>query len=74
MPVRDNPDLDDVFLTSNGQDVNRPAKGQKKRKRAAGLSRDRVRRHAFRALALLADLSAAERERVLKFALKINRA
>jgi hypothetical protein len=72
--MRDNPDLDNVFLDSNGQDVNEPAKGQRKRKRPAGLSRDRVRRYAFRALALLADLSAAARERVLKFAMKINRA
>jgi hypothetical protein len=72
--MRENPDLDDAFLGTSGQDVNKPAKGQKKRKRAAGLTRDQVRRHAFRALTLLADLSAAERGRVLKFAMKINRA
>jgi hypothetical protein len=72
--MRENPDLDDMFLTSNGQDVNRPAKGQKKRKRAAGLARDQVRGYAFRALALLAGLSAPERERVLKLALRVNRA
>jgi hypothetical protein len=72
--MQDNPDLDDVFLETNTQNVNKPAKGQKKRKGAAGLSRDQVRGYAFRALALLAGLSAPERERVLKFAMKINRA
>jgi hypothetical protein len=72
--MRENPDLDDVFLGTSGQSVNTPAKGQQKHKRAAGLARDQVRGYAFRALALLAGLSAPERERVLKLALKINRA
>jgi hypothetical protein len=72
--MRDNPDLDDVFLDRSNQDVNRPARSPKKRPRTAGLSRDQVRGYAFRALALLANLSAPERERVLKLAMKINRA
>jgi hypothetical protein len=74
MTVRENPDLDDAFLGTSGPDVNRPAKGQKRRKRAAGLTRDQVRGYAFRALALLAGLAAPERERVLRLAMKVNRA
>lgn len=65
--MRENPDLDDVFLDH----TDRPKKA--KRRRTAG-ARDKIRRYAFRVLSLLAGLDAGGRERVLKAALRLNRA
>jgi len=50
------------------------AKGKARKRRVSGLDRDRTRRTAFKVLALLADLEAADREKVLKCALRIHRA
>jgi hypothetical protein len=76
MSQRHNPDLDDVFLaagdsspTPNGQ-----VKPKKRKRSAASLDRDKTRRIAFKLLALLADLPAPDREKVLKCALRIHRA
>lgn len=72
--MRENPDLDDVFLGHAGDGISgrKPAK-QRKRLKASG-ERDRTRRYAFRVLALLAGLDAPARARVLKSAMRLNRA
>lgn len=41
--------------------------------RETGFSKDELRGWALKTLALMANLSRAERERVLKHALKVNR-
>ena len=46
--------------------------GVKKPRRAPRLSRDKVRTLAFRVLAVVAELTPAERTRVLAFAAKLN--
>jgi hypothetical protein len=76
MSQRPNPDLDDVFLgaADPGPTPNGPVKPKKRKRSAAGLDRDKTRRIAFKLLALLADLSAPDREKVLKCALRIHRA
>lgn len=72
---RRNPDLDDVFLDHAGEPINQPARGKPKRRRPATAGgRDRIRRRAFRVLALLADLTAEQRSAVLKAAERLNRA
>ena len=68
--MRDNPDLDDVFLNHAAE---RPKPVKPRRRRQSG-NRDKVRRYAFRVLALLAGLDATDRERVLKAAQRLNRA
>jgi hypothetical protein len=63
----------DVFLGHTGE----PAASRKlpkgRRKRSPG-DRDAVRRRAFKVLALLADLDAKERAKVLQAAARLNRA
>jgi hypothetical protein len=71
MPTRHNPDLD-AFM-EGGEPVNQPPRGQRRRRKVAG-SRDKIRRRAFRVLALLADLAADDRLAVLKAAERLNRA
>ena len=71
--MRDNPDLDDAFLGA-AQDVNRPAKGQRKRKKNPRLTTDQARRYAFRVLGLLAGLEVSQRTQVLAAAERLNRA
>jgi hypothetical protein len=78
--MRENPDLD-RFMRDTDPDAT-PIKlklarqrQQRKRTRKAGSpDRDQVRRRAFRVLALLADLDAPGRARVLKAAERLNRA
>src|SRR5262249_1145301 len=67
-PMRENPELDDVFLNHTGDGPAR--KPTRLRKRRATGGRDKTRRLAFRVLALLAGLDAPGRERVLKAALR----
>jgi hypothetical protein len=71
--VRDNPDLDAAFA---GDDVNtlKLPKPKAKRRRRSSLHQDQVRRLAFRVLGILANHNAGDRQRVLRFALKINKA
>jgi hypothetical protein len=66
--VRDNPDLDDIFLDYEGGSVNR----KPVRQPDAGPERDKTRRLAFRVLAMLSRLDAPSRRRVLKAALRLN--
>jgi hypothetical protein len=70
--MRDNPDLD-TFMNEPAGDVD-GARLPKQKRRKAGVNKDTVRRLAFRVLATLANHDAGDRERVLRFALKINRA
>lgn len=67
--LRPNKDLDAAFA---GPPVNEFPKG-KRRKQATG-DRDKVRRRAFRVLALLSDLPAKQRLAVLRAAERLNRA
>jgi hypothetical protein len=80
--LRHNADLDDVCFNHQGGPVNKlppehsakkPTKSWTRKRRATGAA-DKVRRRAFRVLALLADLGAAERSRVLQAAERLNRA
>jgi hypothetical protein len=79
--MRENPDLD-RFMRETDPDavpirvkLPMPQQQQRKRTRKAGApDRDQVRRRAFRVLALLADLDAQGRARVLKAAERLNRA
>jgi hypothetical protein len=76
MSQRINPDLDAEFMGAGAADQtpNGQVKPPKRKRSAAGLDRDKTRRIAFQVLALLADLAASDRERVLKSALRIHRA
>jgi hypothetical protein len=76
MSQRINPDLDAAFMGAGNADTTPNGQTRKRRKRRSpgGLDRDRTRRIAFRVLALLADLPAPDREKVLKCALRIHRA
>jgi hypothetical protein len=68
MPLRDNQDLDDVFM-NHGEEKPKT----KRRKRVTG-AQDAIRRRAFRVLAILADLGGKDRLKVLKAAERLNRA
>jgi hypothetical protein len=76
MSQRINPDLDAEFLGAGAADQtpNGQVKRRKRRLSATGLDRDKTRRIAVRVLALLADLPAPDREKVLKCALRVHRA
>jgi hypothetical protein len=71
MTLRPNDDLDRVF--NDGERLDQLPRRTKKRRKATG-DRDVVRRKAFRVLAILADLPAGERLKVLKAAVRLNRA
>jgi hypothetical protein len=68
-----NPDLDAAFLGAAG-DINSLKLPKQRRKKAAPGKRDVLRRKAFRVLALLSDLNAADRLAVLRTAERLNRA
>jgi hypothetical protein len=71
--MRDNSDLDRVFLGST-DNVNSTRLPKQRRKKAAPGKRDALRRRAFKVLAILADLGSADRLAVLKAAERLNRA
>lgn len=71
MVERKNPDLDAVLGDAPG--LKSPLPKIKKRRKPSSLDRDKSRRLAFKVLALLADLGAKERQRVLNHAIRLNR-
>lgn len=68
--MRENPDLDDVFLGSPSSDG---VKSKTRRRRKTGITADLVRRYAYKVLNILATLDASARRRVLAKASKIER-
>lgn len=69
--MRDNPDLDDVINDNFGTGPQRG--GLRKRRRSPPkVSRDQVRRLAFRVLATLSGIDADARRRVLNHAMKLS--
>ena len=70
--LRDNPDLDDVFLESMSPGAKRTKRRRKARSQP--LSADQARRYAFKVLSILSGLSAPQRTQVLKAADRLNRA
>jgi hypothetical protein len=73
MTLRNNDDLDAVFDGAESLTSHRLPK-QKQRRKAAPGRRDQIRRRAFRVLAILADMGAADRAAVLKAAERLNKA
>jgi hypothetical protein len=73
MVERRNDDLDAAFGEAASVNDNHLPRTRKTRRKASG-DRDRIRRKAFRVLALLADLPAGERLAVLRAAERLNRA
>lgn len=73
MPERLNPDLDDFMAATEDVNSTRLPKQKRRRKRPA-TSKDLIRRHAFRVLAAMAGLEANDRERVLRLAMRLNKA
>jgi hypothetical protein len=67
MTERTNEDLD-AFMAETEPGPPR----RRRRKRVVKLSPDKARRRAFRLLALLSDLEAPHRERVLRIALELS--
>lgn len=70
--MRDNADLDAAF--QDGPSLTSPRLPKQRRKKPTPGKRDLIRRKAFRVLALLSDLGAADRLAVLKAAERPNRA
>jgi hypothetical protein len=70
--MRTNEDLDAMFADAPPVNSHRLPK-QRRRSKTPG-KRDQLRRRAFRVLALLADLGAADRLLVLRAAERLNRA
>lgn len=66
---RDNPDLDDFMA-----DTEPGARKKRRKRRASVVKADDVRRRAFRVLAVLADLDAKTRDRILRKALALSKA
>jgi hypothetical protein len=65
-----------VPATINLDDIDpeqRKQLGIRKPREAASISKDELRGWSLKVLALMANLSRTERERVLKHALKVNR-
>ncbi len=67
--MRNNADLD-AFMNDTVQ----PTRLRKKRRKPSAVKTDEVRRRAFRLLALMSDMDAKTRERVLRKALTLSRA
>jgi hypothetical protein len=65
--MRDNNDLDDFMKETE-------VKPRRSRRLASAIKTDEIRRRAFRVLALLAEMDAKTRERVLKKAIVLSRA
>ncbi len=63
--MRTNPDLDD-FMTDT-----QPTR--KRRRKSPVIKTDAVRRRAFKVLAILADLDAKTRDRVLRKAINLSK-
>jgi hypothetical protein len=70
--MRENADLDSVFF--NAEPATSPRLPKERRKKPAPGKRDVIRRRAFRALAMLADLGSSDRLAVLQAAERVNRA
>lgn len=67
MTDRINTDLDD-FMAETADTAPR----KRRKPRRTKMARDAVKRRAFRVLAILADLDASQRERVLRMASKLS--
>jgi len=69
--MRENQDLDDVFLPDGDED--RPKRVKRKRRKGIVGQRDRYRRIAFKVLALLSDLDPKQRSAVLRTAERLSK-
>lgn len=65
--MRENDDLDNFM---NETEV----KPRRRKRRASAIKTDEIRRRAFRVLALLADMDAKTRDRVLRKSIVLSRA
>jgi hypothetical protein len=70
MNLRPNDDLDAIL--GDVPPINGPLPRAKAKRRKPTLDPDQVRRRAFRLLALIADLSAGDRLRVIRAAERLN--